>query len=287
MACLFPGRSVALFLCMLAVGCASVDRTTNDGSEPAASPSNDGGSGEDAIEPATGDGVIVVSPLDAQSDKFTVSAAFRSKVPATNVPALGDDPCRLFEPFDPYADGDVYAGDTTAGKITVRAGSREVRLKLLGEGQKNQIYNNDSSPLEGLSPGDPIEVEATGGTVPAFRVSLELSHPLQLLTPLTDGIAKDAAFDVAWQPTPGNERVSIGLAGKGKRLFCMKGAADGSLVLPAELVRAVAAEPVTTDDGKPALELSVTILTYSKVRAGAFDITAQSSRRTEATLVLH
>ena len=274
-------RPVTLLLCMLAAGCASVDGTTDKGPEPALSPSNDGGSGDAAIEPATGDGRILVT---TSGDQLRIVAAFRSQVPSRNLPPLGDEKCHVFEPGDGSA---IYAGDATAGKITVRAGSRELSLKLAGDG-KFQSYESPFSSLEGILPGDPIEVEATGGTVPAFRVSVALAHPLQVLTPLADGIAKDAAFDISWQPTSAGALVAIQLAGTGKSLSCVTAAADGALVIPEEHVRAVAADPATTDDGKPALRLGASIFTTSNVRVGAFDISAQSVRSPgQAMLVLH
>ena len=160
--CLSPGRSVALLLCTLAAGCASVDRTTTNASEPEPSPASDGGSGDAASEPAPGDGVILFSPADDRSDVVYGAAAFRSKVPPNDLPPLGDDPCHLFE-----AEGEpsVYVGDVTAGKVTVRAGSHEVSLKLRGEGHK--AYDA-SPPLEGILPGAPIEVEATGARCRPF-----------------------------------------------------------------------------------------------------------------------
>lgn len=272
MARVFAEKDLFIVLCALLVGCGGANETADAADS---GPPPDGADG--SVEPATGDGVIVLTTTSDAPDVVVVSAAFRSEAPE-KLPPLGDERCRLFDVGDAS-----YVGDATAGDVTVRAGARDVALTLREAG-RDKVY--EAAPAAAFSPGEPVEVEATGGDVPAFRVGLDIARPVKLLTPLATGIAKDAAFDVTWEPSAEDQLVFVSLAGKSRYVSCVTRTPEGSVVISEDLVRAVAADPSSSADGAAVLQLRFSTATEAAVRAGAFEIRAQSSHDLAAPLAL-
>lgn len=205
------------------------------------------------------------------SGHSTIYAAFRSTQPGVWPWRVrkGCEQSSISTTSDP---GDVtgvwgFAGEN-AGTVTASAGSASAAVNWV-----------EAVPLDyylgvlTAAPDAPVTVTATGGAnVPPFSVLARMLAPLTITSPVDQGIAKNADFEVTWEPTFADE-VEVSLRGK---LYggasCFATADAGKVVIPAALVQHVVDDADTAADGTPVVTLAIAVRTWNDTYVRDYDI---------------
>ncbi|MBX3199252.1 MAG: hypothetical protein KF894_14060 [Labilithrix sp.] len=227
------------------------------------------------LPPATGWGDVRVMSIDGT---LAMLAGFEREPPAAG-PPLG--PCRLGEIQRAREIASQSAGAITlgVGEGAAPAFTFEPAEYMTGSGRGTVA----PTPPVGTS----IRIVAKGAEVPAFDVSLVALADVKLAPQEGASLDREAPLSVRWESGEGGEgdNFMVSLVGKERMASCWLEPSAKSVVVPRELVRAVAETP-GTHDCDDCLGLHLVMTRRAEVRAGEYAVVARYETYASETLKL-
>ena len=244
--------------------------TQPSGDGSTATPPSDPASGDAPVPPPIGHGMVFVGPaVDSTKAPYVGANLFRTP-PSQSGPTYTFDTC-VYEDGNVSSDETMDAKQVSAGTISLRSGKRTANLEF---DQSSRSYISPIFSGKGpLTSDQAISVSAAGDTVPAFDATIPVAVPLAFTTSFDDGVSATAAFDLDWAPPASPLAAIVTLTGEKGRVVCNLDPTKGHVTIADDLVRQVAANPVTDKStGAPVLVLDASANTAATVRAGSYSI---------------
>jgi hypothetical protein len=180
------------------------------------------GCGDESLQQSIGEVFVFERTMDGTSQTI-ITAGFETR---TITSSRDDGPCHI----ESHSDSPFQ----NAGTLTVDGAGGNSSIPMEGRG----AYG---TTVQGLvySPGEQLNISASGAKVPTFSGSLVFPPVLALSSVSPIGISK-AGLSVTWAPT--TEKVSISI-GQGVLIECLYAGADGAATIGAS-----ALADLTSDD---------------------------------------
>lgn len=182
-------------------------------------------------------GIVQVTHIGLGAGTTTILGGYFAETPLADIEDAQITGCTTVDRADPCVRITCNSGSIAPSQS---AGTLELMRDgaTLLSATPDGGYGDGTSGLS-LSPGDALDVSATGGLVPAFGATVTLPEGVMPTLPTT--ISRAAPLTISWPATVAAERATVGLtvsdssSGTTTTIACTVPAAEGSATIDARL----------------------------------------------------